>query len=82
MVVTTHIFLNFDKLTSRNNSTFTSETNTILYIRSDYIKGKREQYRRTFENVFMDVLKVNYMDKTYLGLLTFPTNLFNYQDLH
>ena len=95
MVITPHIFfsqesnevhcvddqevnyLNFDKLTLRNNSTFRSETHTI---RSDYIKGKQEQCRGKFKNAFMDVRQVNYIDKIYLGLFTFPTKLFSDQD--
>lgn len=69
-------------MTSRNNSTFTSETHTIFYIRSDYIKGKQEQCRGKFEDFFMDLQQVNYIDKIYLGLSTFPTILFDDQDLH
>ena len=52
---------NFDTLTSRNNSTFTSETHTILYIRSDYIKGKQEPCRGKFEEVLLDFRQVNYI---------------------
>ena len=70
-------YLNFDKLTLRNKSTFRSETHTI---RSDYIKGKQEQCRGKFKNAFMDVRQVNYIDKIYLGLFTFPTKLFSDQD--
>ena len=69
--------MNFDKLTLRNNSTFRSETHTT---RSDYIKGKQEQCRGKFKNAFMDVRQVNYIDKIYLGLFTFPTKLFSDQD--
>ena len=56
-------YFNFDKLTSRNNSTFTSKTHTILYIRLYYIKGKQEQCRGKFEDVFMDLRQVSYNDQ-------------------
>ena len=56
-------YFNFDKLTSRNNSAFTSKTHTILYIRLYYIKGKQEQCRGKFEDVFMDLRQVNYIDQ-------------------
>ena len=55
----------FDKLTSRNKSTFTSKTHTILYISSDYIKGKQEQCPRKFDDSFMDLGHVNYTGKIY-----------------